>query len=65
MLQRKREYKINCKRQEVLSLTCPSSTRPHKVGARLTGADWTSSGTEELLKQAVAEHGAVVSAVAF
>merc|ERR1711936_1488525 len=44
-------------------LTCPS-TEPYNLGAKLTGSYHTYTGTEDQLKAAVAEHGAVVTSVA-
>ena len=43
-------------------LTCPNTT-PYRVGAKVTGSYYTYSGTEELLKQTVAEHGAAITSV--
>jgi len=44
-------------------LTCPT-TAPYNRGARVSSSYYTYSGTEEKLKQAVYEHGAVVTTVA-
>jgi len=44
-------------------LTCPN-TVPYNRGARVVSSYYTYSGTEEKLKAAVAEHGAVVTTVA-
>merc|ERR1712045_32411 len=45
-------------------LTCPTNLKAYNTGAKVVSGYYTYSGTEAKLKALVAEHGAVVTAVA-
>merc|ERR1719309_928313 len=40
--------------------TCPPQIKPLNQGAKVTGSYWTRNGNEDMLKNLVYEHGAVV-----
>jgi len=43
--------------------TCPAKVKPLNQGAKVTGSYWTRNGNEEMLKNLVYEHGAVLVAI--